>query len=160
MPYRGRLIFPFMVEIAPIDTVSYSYDPDFKEPVLVAPVSGQGPGTIARAEGTHYFVEAQIEPSSFERQNQQFSGNDPNSTLTIVAHFAALESAGLVDAAGNAMIRIGDRLVAIRDRHGNLTNTPIRPVFVSQCMPGGTGLSSGYRNLLFVTFVSKDRGLS
>jgi hypothetical protein len=163
---RGRLIFPFLVDIAQVDTVATAavtdggYDDVFREPIMVPPVSGSGRGTISREEVT-YTYKCQIEPDTFQALDSMISGKSPNSEITIVMHYKDLELDGLVDSSGKPLLRTGDRMAQIRHyRTGAvIEEIPSSPgLYVVQVRSEGFGLSSLARNLLFVTF--KERELS
>jgi hypothetical protein len=161
---RGRLIFPFLVDIAQVDTVATAavvdggYDDVFREPKIVPPVSGSGRGVISREEVT-YTYKCQIEPDTFEALETMISGKSPSSEIMIVMHFADLETAGLLDDAGKPLIRTGDRMTQIRKYPTGEVIEIIPPtpgLYVVQVRSGGFGLSSLQRNLLFVTFEERE----
>lgn len=160
---RGRLIFAFEAELAPLSTTATAaasgYDSDFKEPKRLAPAAGQGAGTSAREESAAVFVPVQVEEGAFEKLQQFFSGNAPGMRLALVAHFAWLEEHGLVDpATGNPMLPVGTRLVAIRDKDGQLATTMRVPLYLTEALPGSYGLGRK-RNLCILTFEPRDKGV-
>ena len=161
---RGRLIFPFLVDIAQVDTVATAavadggYDDVFREPIMVPPGSGSGRGTISREEVT-YTYKCQIEPDTFEALDMMISGKSPNSEITIVMHYKDLEIGGLLDTDGKPLLRTGDRMVQIKKfPTGEVIEViPATPgLYVVQVRSGGFGLSSLQRNLLFVTFEERE----
>lgn len=169
---RGRLIFPFLVSIARLDTAATAADPDgagplvsgyddeFREPVIVAPSSGSGRGQVARQEDVVQCF-AQIEDDEFELLQMMASGRSPTSSVTLVFHFADLERRGLVDATtGEASIRINDRLAAIYDRRGTLVQTIGDPPGLycteAKSRSFGLGLTTSRRNLLVCKFGARD----
>lgn len=165
---RGRLIFPFKLDIAQLDTNATAvitdggYDEDFREPIMVPPVSGSGRGTISRSENI-VTCRAQIEPGTFEELEMMVNGRSPSSQITVIMHYRDLEDAGLVEATtGRPMIRVNDRLDAIKH---DLTEELIEQIpnppglFVTQVQSRGFGLSSLQRNLLLVTFETRDLGV-
>ncbi len=154
---RGRLIFPFHVHIARLDTLATGIDPDFREPRKLPPASGQGTGVTNRVELATIIVPMQIEPGEFMKLQMFFNGNSPDSKLVAVAHFSWLERNDLVDATGNAKIQIGDRLVDIYDRGGNRVMHIRDPLFVTQVQPTGFGIGRS-RNLLVVYFEARSAG--
>jgi hypothetical protein len=170
---RGRLIFPFLVEIAPIDTEAMAEDPDgdgpltagyhpvFREPVKLPSSGGEGPGTTNRKEGSTYRVPAQIEPISFDQLDMLIAGNSPNARFQLVMHFRDLENAGRVDATGGASVRVGDRLAAIYTMQEALVHDlTSSPLFVTEVRPIGFGLSMGTsrRNLLLIVLQDRKTG--
>lgn len=173
---RGRLIFPFLIELAPLDTAATeSTDPDgagplttgydalFRAPVKVLADAGDQVGVRARVEGTLIQIPAQIEPDQFEQMNMMLSGESPTSNrFRVVCHYNDLEDQGLVNVDGTPTIKKRDRLVRILDLDGGLVETiPDSPgLYVEQVMSRGWGLggSAPTRNLLFIDFA--DRAVS
>lgn len=154
---RGKLICPLVVELARLDTKGThdagGYDPTFKT---------MTPG-VARRELPSIKLHAQVEHGRWEAQNQTQAGNVPDSRLTLVFHFRELEALSLVDAnTGDALIRIGDRLVAIYDRTGTVKDMSVKlpsgGLYATEVAPGGSGLG-GRRNLLVVVFDERAQGL-
>jgi len=172
---RGRLIFPFLAELCRLDTAAMAavdpdgpgpleggYDPDFKEPVLVDQ-DDDGIGERVRQEHPPVRVPCQVDTKAFEELRMLASGNAPRSRIDLVFHFKDLERLGLVDAAsGDALIRPGDRLAAIRDLCGDLVQEVRTPpgLFVTESRPIGFGLNMARprRNLLLVTFEDRRQG--
>lgn len=164
---RGRLIFPFIVELGLLDTAAMAADPDaagplqsgyddeFREPIVVTPPSGSAPGQVFRRETFRRFL-AQIEDDTAELMEVMASGNSPKSQLGCVFHYKDLESAGAVElVSGKPIIKApGARLVSIRDpRTGQVIerydNPPGYWATQSKSMGYGLGLQ---RNLLLVVF--------
>lgn len=167
---RGRLINPFVAEIAQLDIAATAADPDgagvltsgydktFREPVKLVAT-----GQRARVEKASIFVPCQVEVGVFETLQQLASGNAPDSRIVLVFHFRDLELASLVDAQGYAKLRPNDRLVSIR-RKRDLTVIQAIPkerggLYITECQPQSFGLSGGERNLLLCTFEERARGL-
>lgn len=171
---RGRLIFPFLVEIAPIDTAAMAADPDgagpltagydldYREPVKLPATSGEGPGTTNRHEKATYQIPAQIEPQTFDALQMYASGNSADARFQLIMHFRDLENGGLVDDNGDANVRVGDRLAAIYTMQEVLVQdfTPT-PLYVTEVRPIGFGLSMGSskRNLLLVVLNDRETGV-
>ncbi len=171
---RGRLIYPFVAEIAPLDTaateaidppgpVSSGFDEDFRTVVKVS-VGNEQVGTSQRQEGALIQIEAQIDAEEFERLEMMLSGDSPNSRFRLILHFKELERLGFVDADGRATFKKGDRLHRILDKKGNLVQTIPNPpgLYVQQAMPRGWGLggSNPKRNLLFLDFQERETSIS
>lgn len=165
---RGRLIWPMLAEIAQLDTSATAQDPDgagpltagyddvFREPVKLPPAGGaSGGGTTNREEST-VILPVQVEPQVFEQLQMLATGNSPTSMIRLTFHYRDLEAAGFVEAAtGRPLLRINDRLVAIRDyRTGELIEQIPNPpgLYATQVQSRSFGLSSLKRNLLLVTF--------
>jgi hypothetical protein len=167
---RGRLINPFLAELAQLHTeataadpdaagpLASGYDPDFKETVIVSAATGRG--VDARKEKAPLRIPCQVEVGAFEALQQLTAGNSPNSRLTLVFHFEDLERLGLVDpSTGDALVRVNDRLAAIRDLAGSLVQTVRTPpgLYATEVQPQSFGLGLS-RNLLLVTFEERELG--
>ncbi len=152
---RGRLIFPFFVDIARIDYdatgVSPGFDEDFKEP------KGDS------AEQPLLRLKAQIvpKPKATEQLSEGLSGNSPMTEFQLAFHFKELEAKSLLDTDGMPLIRINDRLDGIYHLNGSLVQRFRNPpgVFATHVDPSAIGLGLG-RNLLIVTFRSRDLSVS
>lgn len=157
---RGRIINPFLVEIAQLDTgvteASGGYDPIFRETLLVSADNERG-AVDARAEREGLDLKCQIEPELLNQLQMMMSGNSPKQTLSVVAHFRDLENAGLVDASGLAMLRKGDRLVAVKDLSGAyIQQIPTPPgLYLTEIRYMGFGIGRK-RNLLFLRFEERE----
>ncbi len=162
---RGRLIYPFLAQIFRLDTQTTAvmdpsgFDPDFKE-ARVADFLGDGVGQRIRNERLPIKVPCQVEPKTFEEPAMFASGNSPRANINLVFHFKDLERMGLVDEAGEAMIRPGDRLGGIYDKADVLVQVIRNPMYAIDARPMGFGLhmEKPSRNLLFVTFDSRLHG--
>lgn len=162
-PYRGRLIFPFTLEIAQLDlgaTQTAGYDPDFREAGITSTPDGLGQSnraeTIIQIPGQQW---VKSNSNNFMALKEMSTGNVASVQLLFVLHFADLEAAGLIEeSTGLATIKVGDRLSAIYDSAGNLVQMmpPSPGVFITEAMPV-FGLN-GIRNLLEITFTSRDPG--
>lgn len=153
---RGRLIFPMVVEIARLDTdatrLAGRYDATFRT---------MKPGT-ERVEMAPVRLLAQVEMGAWQAQNQTQAGNIPDSRLTLVFHYEELESKGLVDTNGAALIRVNDRLLGIYSRDGARLEEYLPKekggLYAVEVQPAGIGLG-GRRNLLVVAFADRPLGL-
>lgn len=170
MAYRGRLIFPFLVEIAQLDIdataadpdgagpLTSGYDPDFREARTLP--SADRLGVSARKEATLVKVPGQFGSTDAFLKLQMLAGGNMGATgFVVLFHFEDIEALGMVDSAGNATIKVGDRLNAIyRYLDGVLVQTipPVPGAFITEAAPI-FGLE-GERNLLQVTFKSRDPG--
>lgn len=158
MGYRGRLLFPFVCEIAQLDLAATATDPDFKEPTILSTDDGVGESsraeTLIRVSGSFHTPQ-----TSFSLQ-QSPTGDMRRVDILIVFHFDELENLGLIEeTTGTALIKVGDRLNAIYDEtSGALVQKLPNPpgAFVVSASPlFGLG---GTRNLLEVRFQSRDQG--
>jgi hypothetical protein len=167
---RGKLLQRFLAEIAQLDVVATAADPDgagpltsgydrdFKETVIVPDATWHGHD--ARLEKPPILIPCQVEVTSFEELDELITGNSPRSRLVLVFHFQDLERMGLVDpVTGDAMLRVGDRLVAIRDQHtGDLVQAIRTPpgLYLVEAQPTfGIGMR---RNLLLARFEERALG--
>ncbi len=171
MTNRGRLIFPFTADLRQLDTAATAgdpdgagplesgYDEDFREPVYV-PEAGKQIGTSARVEKDALLLSCQVEPVNDDALRQLFAGNVPNTSVILIFHFEDLESGGLIDPNGNAMIRIGDRLDALYDKtDAKVQSFPFPPgVYVTEARPIGIGIGLR-RNLLAVALEDREQAV-
>ena len=169
---RGRLINPFAAEIAQLDVAATAadpdgpgplasgYDADFQEPAVVPDSAGAG-NHDARREKPPILVPCQVEVQSFGALTELVNGNSPRSHLILVFHFFDLEQLGLVDpVTGEATLRVGDRLVSLRDlRTGALVQAIRTPpgLYLTEPQPQGFGLARR-RNLFFAAFDERALG--
>jgi hypothetical protein len=166
---RGRLINPFLADIARLDTVATAadpdgpgplasgYDADFKETVVL---EDAGARRDARHEMEPILVPCQVEVGAFEALQQLAAGNSPSSQVTLVFHFRDLERMGLVDVpSGDALLRVNDRLVAIHDLTGALVQAVRTPpgLYAVEVQPQSFGLGRA-RNLLLVRWEPRELG--
>lgn len=168
---RGRLINPFLAEIARLDTVATAQDPDgagpltsgydsdFKETVLVPDTGWRGHD--ARREESPILVPCQVEVQSFGELQELLTGMSPRSHLVLVFHFEDLERMELVDPdSGDALLHVDDRLVSIRDYHtGEVVQAVRTPpgLYITEVQPQSFGLGLR-RNLLLATFNERALG--
>lgn len=154
---RGRLIWDFIAEIAPIDTESTAaqdrYDYRMREPKKLTD------GTKDRVEKEFIKLPCQIETEgdAFEALRMGGSGDNPNSAVKLVFHFEDLEDLGMVDTKGTPTLRKHDRLVAVYDCDEILVQefTDV-PLYATEVQPRSFGLSSKKRNLLLVTYTRRE----
>lgn len=161
---RGTLINALAAELAQVGFVATAadpdgpgpltsgYDADFQETVLLPTSSGRG--LDARREKPLIRIPCQVEVQAFGELQEMLTGNSPRAQVVLVFHFQDLERMGLVDpSTGEALLRIGDRLVAIRDhRTGELVQAVRTPpgLYLTEAQPQfGLGRR---RNLLLATF--------
>jgi hypothetical protein len=164
---RGRLIFPFLAELAQLDTAATAADPDGAGPLA----AGYDPifrSPVVRTDGTGARVSSRAEvlvqlPTSIDDKAQEqlrmmATGNAPGRRLVLTFHFRDLERRGLVDTNGDAKIRVNDRLVRILTRDGQLVQLFGNPpgVFVTELNPLSYGLGRK-RNLLDVTLEDREQ---
>lgn len=168
---RGGLIFPFLVDIARLDTAATAadpdadgpldsgYDEDFRAPVIIAPAEGSEPGETRRVEVVTQ-LPAQIRKPQDSQLQMMLTGRSPQSQVQLCFHYEDLEEAGLIDPLGRPMIRApGDRLAAIRsiDTGELVEEIPAVPgLYAVHVRSSGFGLGPT-RNLLIVTFEERAR---
>jgi hypothetical protein len=169
----GRLIFPFMVEIARLDQVSTAADPDgagpktsgyddvYRETVTLP--SADLVGTDARIEHPLVRIPAQCHTGPTIGQlmalKPTVTGNVASAFMQILCHFDDLEELDLVDPfTKTALLKVGDRLHAVYDMDGFLVQQIMTPpgLYCTQAVPI-FGLRR-QRNLLELSFESRDPG--
>jgi hypothetical protein len=150
---RGRLIIPFLAELAQLDTDATrqagGYDDIWRTEL---------PG--GRREKALIRIPCQVEVSAHNQQTQGPSGNLPNARFMLVFHFKDLERLALVDTVtGDALIRVNDRLNAIFDKSGALTQSFPNPpgLYCTEAQPREYGLGSK-RNLFLTTWDDRPQG--
>jgi len=171
---RGRLIFPFRVDIARLDTDATADDPDgagphglgyddvFREPVMVPPADDDSSarGSIRRVESV-VRLSAQIEDDAFDAMQMMTTGQSPRSMVRLVLHFRELEREGLLDDDGLPMLRKSDRLDAIYRPTGELIQRIPNPPGLFCVEPQPRSFFVGARrNLLLLMFESRERSTS
>ncbi len=171
---RGRLVFPFLVELAQLDTAATELDPDgagpltsgyhehFREPLQVLADPTDQTGVSARVESGPIQVRAQIEPAMFERLQMMLGGESPDSRFAIIVHYRELESKSLIDSVtGKPLIRKNDRLVRILncDTGALIESIPDPPgLFIRQVQSRGFG-PGRTRNLLLIEFEERQQAV-
>jgi hypothetical protein len=158
---RGRLIQRFKAQIARLDTTATRsggyYDDVFRE-VTMTDTDGDGIGEPQRQEHADDIVPCQVGSRAWEALQAHDLGNVPQTELILRFHFKDLERLSLVDAtSGEALIHVGDRLVATLDyRTGEVVQAIRTPpgLYVQRADPSGWGISMSRprRNLLRVTW--------
>ncbi|HET9621813.1 MAG TPA: hypothetical protein VFP84_10620 [Kofleriaceae bacterium] len=129
--------------------------------MLVPDDGSVGRSHDARREKPAIIVPCQVEVQSFGALTELANGSSPHSHLTLVFHFRDLEQLGLVDpTTGEALLRVGDRLVALRNLHtGDLVQAIRTPpgLYLTEPQPQAFALGQR-RNLLFATFEERAQG--
>lgn len=143
---RGRLINRMFATFGIVDTASMVYDTDYHAPFNF---------TGSRVE-TFVTIPAQIEEASWFRATFRPHGLEQDGELSIILHYADLETAGLVDSGtGSPLVNIGSRLVSIARETGEIVRLYPDPpgLYVIQSRDSSWGLSvdaNPTRNLLFL----------
>lgn len=170
---RGRLINPFLIEIARLDLAGTAADPDgagartsgyddvYRETVVLP--STDLVGTDARVEYPLIQIPAQLHtgptPGQLMALKPTVTGNVAAGFLQALVMFEDLDRLDLVDLDTKAaMLKVGDRLVAIYDMDGILVQQIMTPpgLYCVAAVPI-FGLGST-RNLLELSFESRDTG--
>jgi hypothetical protein len=171
---RGRLINRFLADIARLHTIETAADPDgagpitsgydndFQEPIAID-VDDADPVTNVRQTTRKEFdiiqVPCQVEAALFERLQQWSAGRVPDSRINLVFHFCDLEELDLVEADGNAKIKVNDRLVRLRRICGDeAVEQPMPPggLYAIHVVPTAFGIGLR-RNLLIATFDDREQ---
>jgi hypothetical protein len=158
---RGRLLNPFLIELAQLDTEATAlvpgggYDDVFNEPIII---DDGTPGGLDSRQETALRLHAQIEPNQLNSARSAQTGLVRDATLTCVVHFLELESLGLIGADGMPRIRVNDRLAGIYTSNGEqiMVFDRLPGLYLRQTTPIGWGLG-GKRNLLELTFRARDQ---
>ena len=167
MGYRGRLIWPQIVEMALQDTAATQagpptpgYDADFHEPVRIADSSPRG-SHPARKE-TLVKLPAQVMIAEVGMLVPTPSGSLLQHNYQLTFHQRDLEAAGMLDATGRPKLNVGDRLNAIyHPKTGVLIqrfDPPHHGQYITRVQPQSYGLDGLDRNLLVVDVKSRDEG--
>jgi hypothetical protein len=165
---RGRLIFPFVAEIMPLDTVATKadpdgggvltsgYDEDFRTTIKILETPTDQTGKSSRVEGAPILIRTQIEVEQQERLQMMLSGDSPEGRFRLIFHYKDFERLGLLDSDNKPTIKKGDRLSRLLDTKGNLVEVIPDPpgLYVHQVMSRGWGLggTNPTRNLIFIDF--------
>lgn len=154
---RGRILAPFLAELAQLDTQATTVNAVLQEPtVTYDPVTGARSG--GRAEKL-VRVRCQVETGTFQAQGMTPTGDIPRSSLTLVFHFEDLEAAGLIGPENRPMINVNDRLVRLLTEDGIEQQSFVRsPVYVTEATPAGFGFG-GFANLLVVRMGDRAQGV-
>ena len=163
---RGRLLFWKLVDFELLDIPATEADPDgagslttgyddvYREPVVH---TVGGVRTEATQYGTVVQMRAQIEDKSWDMLTMGLNGNMPDNKTRLILHWRELEKKNLYDVVtGEPKIRVNDKVVAIRDRHGNLLLNLDPPLYVTE-VKTHYGFSAT-RNLLHVMLEDREKG--
>ena len=173
------LIFPFVIEVARLDTagtaadpvdadparpVDSGYNPVYREPTKVPTSTTDRIGVSARVELPVIQIAAQIEAEQFDRLQMLISGHSPSELFRCVLHFRDIERQSLTRPDGVAAFSVGDRLVRILHKRdlSLVQDIPDPPgMHLEQALPRGWGLSRtrATRDLLFLDFRARDRSV-
>jgi hypothetical protein len=158
---RGRLIIPFLAELAQLDTDATAqadgYDDVLKEPIPSYPNGADGAREDGRKERI-LRLRCQIEPATSDAQSESDGGDLPRYRYVLAFHAKDLEKAGLIDDNGAARIRNNDRLKAIYTMRGRLERAFVDPkLYATEVQEREYGLGRR-RNIVIVTFVDRPQG--
>jgi hypothetical protein len=163
---RVRLIFPFVVEIAQLDTAlteaattGPGYDDVFREQDVTII---DGKRVTGRQERAPVRFPAQIEDRTWEALKMFDAGNSPQIGMGIVADVRHLRHKGLVDPeTGRIKLNVNDRLVAIYDkcdRPVSIVRTP-PGLFCVEVRPFSYGIGRTL-NLVLMLFEDRERSVT
>jgi hypothetical protein len=162
--YRGRLIFPKVIEIGRLDTATLAADGDY-DPIMRERITSNR-NRVDQARNTPrpeivVRVRAQIETSSYQRMIMTGTGNAPDSFMVAVLLASELEEAGFIDSTTKQpLIKPTDRLIAVHEPDGSqiLAVTDPPGLFATMVQPAGFGFGAGGYNLVEVTFSGRPSG--
>lgn len=160
---RGRILQPYIVEIAQLDAQLSDQTYPGTDPVFREPRVGIDPNTNERVLGRKERIvrlPAQVETGNYGQLVVLANGIAPKSALKLIFHYREFEERGMVDdQRRNTPIRVTDRLVSISNRETAqvLIAFPFPPgVFCTEASP--EGLMGGRVNLLVCTFGDRAQG--
>ena len=164
---RGRLINPFLADIARVDYAGTAADPDAGGPLqsgydadFTEPVKLSG-GAGARLELPLVRLPCQVEVNTQEQQAQIATGNAPRSNMRLVFHMRDLENAGLIDDDGAPTIRVNDRVDALYNSDGSFVQRFLVErggLYITEAQTQSFGLIGARRNLLVCTVEERAQG--
>jgi hypothetical protein len=95
----------------PYGLLTSGYDDDFKEPIIF---NDSGTRTSATQELASVNIPCQVETITTEELDQSGPGNTPSSFIQLVFHRTDLKALGLVDNSQNILLKVNDRVSAIK----------------------------------------------
>lgn len=166
MSYRGRLIFPKLIEVARLDTTAITtasdYDRTFGEIRSSNENRPNAQRTTRKPEHeTLIRMKAQIETDAYQRIAMGGLGAVPESRMACVCFGPELEELGLLDpTTKQCLLKPTDRLAAIYELDESLILTVANPpgLFAVQVQPTGFGFGVGGYNLVELLFEARPQG--
>lgn len=162
--YRGRLIFPKLIEIARLDTAAIEtasdYDHTFGE-IRASNRNAVGQARTVPRQEVMVRVQAQIETDAYQRLAQSGLGAVPGSRMACVLFAPELEEKGLLDpVTRQCLLKNTDRLHAIYELDETLIITIVDPpgLYANQVQPTGFGFGAGGYNLVEMLFEARPHG--
>ena len=143
--------------VDPYTGANTGFDDAFREPRVFDDTSG-GSSTSApqRTESTLYsapiIVPCQVEITNFERLQELFQGDVPDTVLTLVASRIDLERLDLIDTTtGRPKFNVNDKITHF-EKNGRTVRTFVDPLYVQQVQPASYGFGPDGQDLelLFV----------
>ncbi len=164
--YRGRLIFPKLIEIARLDTAAVEAAQRYDHAQREIRISNKNkPGQLRTnprdGHETLVRVKAQIETDAYQRIAMGGLGSVPLSRMMCVCFGPELEEAGLLDATTKQpLLKNTDRLAAIYELDETLILTIADPpgLYANQVQPTGFGFGTGGFNLVELLFEARPHG--
>lgn len=162
MTYRGRLIFPFIANIARLDTSTTEdedgYDHEFRTVKHRYPDGVRGERVSERRELPIVSLPCQVEVQQFGEQTMARSGNMPKTNMTLVLHFKDLEAQGLINDDQSPKLDVNARLVSLLNARTRRVAQTMGPnIYLVEAQVGGFGLG-GQRNLILARFEDREQG--
>lgn len=169
MAYRGRLIFPVLVEVFRLDRAAMAadpdgggpltsgWDPDYKEPILET--NANRTGAPRRVEMAAVRIPAQVETETYDRVRITQTGDVKAGRMVFVIHFEELERLSLVSpTTGICLLVRGDRVGGTYTPAGALIQTFPDPPGLYVIEPQVIFGLGQQRNLLALVCGSRDQG--
>jgi hypothetical protein len=149
--------------VDPPGPATEGYDDIFKEPVLYETTThDSATRTSTRTELPPVRVPCQVEIFTQEQLRQMFTGNVPDTSMTLVTHRRDLELLGLVDLVTNRpSFGIGDRVSGLEKRNlpGVLARGfPAPGFFISELRPGSWGFGDVGNDLELLFLSEREQG--
>ena len=147
----------------PVGPATSGYDDIFREPVVTDTIAGASVAgrTSSRQEKAAIRVPCQVETTQFEELQQAFTGDLPQSRMTLVFHREDLLNLGLLDTVTkNILIKKGDRISGLEKRSLGVSVLKFQGVgmFVREIFPGSWGFGPDGHDLHMCILEQRDEG--
>ena len=148
-------------DVQPFSGATGGYDADFREPLVFDDTVGtRMERDDARVEHPPVNVPCQVEPVKFERLQQQFSGDMPDSNIQLVLHKRDLRKLKLIDDQERLLLKKNDRVEALKAKKNpkKITRYLEEPgLYIFELAPGSWGFGPDGYDLYIAFLNSKER---